>query len=55
MYKIKLWLYTYHTEITWFLNGFLVCSGLDAFSNEEYLNGLMCFTIAFFNHKINTK
>lgn len=55
MDKIKLWIYTNHTEITWFLNGFLVCSGIEALGNEEYIHALLCFTMAFFNYKFDTR
>lgn len=55
MDKIKFWLYQYHNEITWFLTGFLVCSGIDALAQEQYLTSLLSFFLAYLNCKINTR
>ena len=45
------WYRTNNLEITWFLIGFLVASGVDSFGNQDYLNAAICFFVAWANYK----
>lgn len=53
MDKVKIWFYLYHNEITWFIIGFLISDGINALIHGEYLSGLLCFALAYFNYKIS--
>ena len=53
MNKFKIWFYNNHTEITWFLIGFLVMDGLQNFSQGNYTGALFSWALAFINYKLN--
>jgi hypothetical protein len=52
MNKIKQFFYQYRIEITWFLIGFLVMSGLQDLSTGNYIGALVAFGLAYINYKL---
>ena len=52
MNRIKQFFYQYHTEIIWFLMGWLILSGFHDLSNGNYLGALISFGLAFINYKL---
>ena len=49
------WFNYYRGEITWFIIGFLVFAGLDEFSKENYISGLIDFALAYINYRCYSK
>jgi hypothetical protein len=47
------WLRTYDTEISWFLAGFLISSGLASLGKNEWGNALFYFAVAGINIFLN--
>jgi hypothetical protein len=52
MNSIRQWYLKNHTEITWFLIGFLVMAGLQDLSVGNYLGALISFGLAYINYKL---
>lgn len=48
--KFKQWYYTYYTEITWFIIGFLIAAGLQEISVGDYTGAVISFGIAWINY-----
>ena len=48
--KLKYWFYSNHTEISWFLIGLLVSSGIDSLARGYWFNALMGFGLVFLNY-----
>ena len=53
MNKIAQWHYTYTTEITWFLIGWLSLAALEAFSNENYVSAIVDVALATLNYQMS--
>lgn len=53
MNNFKLWYLKNQTEITWFLMGWLVLSGIQDLGNENYFGALISFGLAYLNYKLN--
>jgi hypothetical protein len=52
MNSIRQWYLKNHTEITWFLIGFLIMSGLQDLSVGNYIGSLISFGLAYINYKL---
>ena len=52
MNNFKLWYLKNQTEITWFLMGWLVLSGIQDLGNENYFGALILFGLAYINYKL---
>jgi hypothetical protein len=52
MNSIRQWYLKNHTEITWFLIGFLIMSGLQDLSVGNYIGALISFGLAYINYKL---
>ena len=50
MEAFRNWYIQYQDQISWFLIGFLVNSGLTALGEEHYLSALLSFGIAYLNY-----
>lgn len=50
MNKFTQWYFRNHTNITWFLIGFLVMGGLVDIGRENYTGALISFAIAYVNY-----
>lgn len=50
MEAFRNWYIKYQDQISWFLIGFLVNSGLTALAEEHYLSALLSFGIAYLNY-----
>lgn len=55
MNKFRAWYLRNQTEITWFLIGWLVLSGLYDFGRGEYLTALILWAIAVINYVLAKK
>ncbi len=55
MYKFRLWLHRYSTEITWFLIGWLVTTGIDDLVKGHYFSALVAFFFAFMNYQFSKR
>lgn len=44
------WYHTNYNQITWFLIGFLVMSGIVDFGEEDYTGAVISFGIAYINY-----
>jgi uncharacterized protein (DUF486 family) len=55
MYKFFEWCRYYHTEITWFIVGFLVYAGLEELSHGNIVAALINFGLAFLNYSFYRK
>lgn len=44
------WYWTYYTEITWFIIGFLTWAGLNDFAHGDYLGAICSFGLAYLNY-----
>jgi hypothetical protein len=49
------WLRTYDTEISWFLAGFLISSGLASLGKNEWGHALFYFAVAGINIFLNKR
>ena len=52
MNQIKAFFIKNHTEIIWFLMGWLTLSGLHDLGNGDYIGALISFGLAFINYKL---
>ena len=52
MNKFKLWYLRNQTEITWFLMGWLVLSGIQDLSQANYIGATISFGLAYINYKL---
>lgn len=52
MENLKTWVKNNHTEITWFIIGWLVFAGIDQIAREHYIMALIDFGLAYFNYKM---
>ena len=50
MNKFMRWYWTYYTEITWFIIGFLTWAGLNDFAHGDYLGAICSFGLAYLNY-----
>ena len=55
MNKFCEWCLTNSIEITWFLIGLLVSSGIDSLMRGQYFNAVISFGIAFLNYVFNKR
>lgn len=55
MDKFRQWYMTNSNEITWFLIGLLVSSGIDSLARGQYGNAALSFGIAFVNYIFNKR
>lgn len=55
MNKFRQWYMTYSIEITWFLIGFLVSSGLYALGKGQYFLAALDFGLAYVNYILNKR
>lgn len=55
MNKFRNWYMTYSNEITWFLIGLLVSSGIDSLVHGNYGNAALGFGIAYANYILNKR
>jgi uncharacterized protein (DUF486 family) len=55
MNKFRVWYLRNHTEITWFLIGFLCYSGLISLGQGNYVGAVISFGIAYINYFLNSK
>jgi hypothetical protein len=55
MSKFRQWYLTNSTEITWFLIGLLVSSGIDSLARGHYVNAVISFAIAYLNYILNKR
>ena len=55
MDKIVQWFRYYNQEITWFVIGFLVASGLYAMAHGNYITALIDFGLAYINYALNRR
>jgi uncharacterized protein (DUF486 family) len=53
--KFRQWYLRNHTEITWFLIGFLCYSGLISLGQGNYVGAVISFGIAYINYFLNSK
>lgn len=53
--KIKSWYIDNYTEITWFIIGFLIASGLDSIGKGNYADAGFSLVLAFANYYISKK
>lgn len=54
-YKIQRWWNQNHTEVTWFLIGYLVTSGFEAASHGNWTGALFAFGLAYVNYALNSR
>lgn len=45
------WYKSNDQEITWFLIGFLMSSGINSVASHDYVNAVICFLVAGANYK----
>ena len=50
MNKFRAWYLKYYTEITWFLIGFLIMSGLHDLNIRDYTGAVISFGLAWVNY-----
>jgi hypothetical protein len=50
MENIRQWYLRNHTEITWFLIGFLIMAGFTDLSTGDYTGAIISFGIAYINY-----
>lgn len=55
MIKFRQWYMTYSNEITWFLIGLLVSSGVDALARHDYAGATISFVLAYVNYFFNKR
>jgi len=55
MNKFRQWYMTYSNEITWFVIGMCVTSGIDSLAREQYGNAILSFFFAWVNFVMNKK
>lgn len=55
MNKIRQWYMSNYTEITWFLIGLLVASGIDSLVRGFYVNAGVSFLFAYLNYIFSKK
>ena len=55
MSKFRQWYMTNSNEITWFLIGLLVSTGIDALARGNYFNAALGFGIAYLNYILNKR
>ena len=55
MNKFRQWYMTYSNEITWFLIGLLVSSGIEALILGRYVSASISFAIAYLNYILNRR
>lgn len=55
MTKFRQWYLTNSNEITWFLIGLLVSTGIDSLVRGQYVNAALSFGIAYINYIFNKK
>ena len=55
MNKFREWYLTNSVEITWFLIGLLVSSGIDLLTRGHYVNAAISFAIAYVNYLLRNK
>ena len=53
MNNLKLWYCKNQTEITWFIIGFLVFSGMQDLSIGNYVGATISFVLAYINYGLN--
>ena len=53
MNSFRQWYLRNHTEITWFLIGFLTLAGFHDLSVGDYTGALIDFALAYINYKLN--
>jgi len=53
--KFRSWYLTNHTEITWFLIGFLCYSGLLSLGRGDYVGAVVYFGVAYINYLFYNK
>jgi hypothetical protein len=52
MNRIKQFFYQHHTEIIWFLMGWLTLSGFHDLGNGDYIGVAISWGLAFINYKL---
>lgn len=55
MNKFRQWYLTYSNEITWFIIGMCVTSGLESLARGQYDNAAMSFVLAGANYYLNKR
>lgn len=55
MNSIRSWYLRNYTEITWFLIGFLVMSGLSDLGQGDYTGAVISFGVAYINYVFSRK
>lgn len=53
MNKLKIWFFTYQTEIAWFLIGWLTLAGFHELQRGDIIGALIDFALAYVNYKLN--
>lgn len=53
--NFRLWYLRNHTEITWFLIGFLVMAGFNDLGNDNYTGALISFALAYINYLLSRR
>jgi hypothetical protein len=53
MNDFRKWYIRNHTEITWFLIGWLTMAGVDELLRGDWLNASISLGLAFLNYKVN--
>jgi len=53
--RFRLWYMANATEITWFIIGAMIMSGLIYFGQEQYVNAILCWAIAVANYRFRNK
>jgi hypothetical protein len=53
--NFRRWYLRNHTEITWFLIGFLIMSGLINLGQGDYLSAVLTFGVAWINYFFSRK
>ncbi len=55
MNKFREWYLKYSNDITWFIIGMLVTSGIDSLAREHYGSAALSFGIAYLNYFMNKR
>lgn len=55
MNKFLSWYNRHYTEITWFLMGWLIMSGLVQLQRTDYIGALIDFVLAYFNYLLYSR
>jgi hypothetical protein len=53
--RFRNWYLTNATQITWFIIGAMIMSGLIYFGQEQYLNAVLCWFVAAANYWFRNK